>query len=346
MRRHILAAPRRVWVPAARLFARGMSRFDKKRKQRGALELEPPDEPAFATSGGRRMHRFLSENVTLLLVGLVLFAFVCLPLFVVDDFFFVKTAEPERASGQKAAVLRKELARPARHELFGHDPHAHMRAASNLTAAGGGAARPARPALESGADASAAAAKKEAARAWAGLDAASPTLAAPPAAPAADAEPEIEAAPTAGDAPMATESAPVDEVESASAVDVAVESAPADETDGSTELASETEAEPEPTLPAEPSDMTAELETDAEAEDGAFTPPPPPPETFEVSDGAGDGEATAEAVPEDESRVRRRARGVDEATEPALDVASPEPVASPDARADEHARRRRVRGRR
>ena len=53
------------------------------------------------------MHRFLSENATLLLVGLVLFAFVCLPLFVVDDFFFVKTAEPERASGQRAAVLRK-----------------------------------------------------------------------------------------------------------------------------------------------------------------------------------------------------------------------------------------------
>ena len=121
-----------------------MSRFDKKRKQRGALELEPPDEPSFATSGGRRMHRFLSENATLLLVGLVLFAFVCLPLFVVDDFFFVKTAEPERASGQRAAVMRKELARPAVHELFGHDPHAHLRGASNLTAHADGAA-PERP---------------------------------------------------------------------------------------------------------------------------------------------------------------------------------------------------------
>ena len=204
-----------------------MSRFDKKRKQRGALELEPPDEPSFATSGGRRMHRFLSENATLLLVGLVLFAFVCLPLFVVDDFFFVKTAEPERASGQKAAVLRKELARPARHERFGHDPHAHLRGASNLTAHADGAApeRASRPAQEFGGDGSAVALFSSGrARAHATASRAGPTRRPPCTAPA----PPTPFCPrSTGDAhgrgrggwSRSNPRAAVDEVESASAVD-------------------------------------------------------------------------------------------------------------------------------
>ena len=74
------------------------------------------------------------------------------------------------------------------------------------------------------------------------------------------------------------------------------------------------------------------------AEDGAFTPPSPPAEVVEVSDGAGDGEATAEALPEVEGR---RTRGVDEATEPAFNAVPPRPDVS-----DELERRRNRRGRR
>ena len=200
-------------LPLVRAACRGSTRS----ASGAALELEPPDEPASrpraaggCTASSRRTVAAARRARALRVrVPAALRRRRLLP------------RQDRRAQARVPAEGRgPEGARaPARHELFGPTA-AHARRGQPHRGRPR-RARPARPALESGADASGG--REEGGRARLGGARRGVALLAPPAAPAATPSRDRGGA-TAGDAPMATESAPVDEVESASAVDVAVES--------------------------------------------------------------------------------------------------------------------------